>query len=150
MEYKENIVIFNKKEMEILAKGLMLLIKDNTGLADFKEVFNLLNKVNNQLENKILNDEKEKNSGYIYVKYEDEHWPRTFGGKEYSYYTDLQLEVGDLVEAPTKYGTSIAKITRINIPEEEIKDIIPYIKNITKKINKERFIYYSEIVEDAA
>lgn len=150
MEYKENIVIFNKKEMEILAKGLMLLIKDNTGLADFKEVFNLLNKVNNQLENKILNDEKEKNSGYIYVKYEDEHWPRTFGGKEYSYYTDLQLEVGDLVEAPTKYGTSIAKVTRINIPEEEIKDIIPYIKNITKKINKERFIYYSEIVEDAA
>lgn len=150
MEYKENIVNFNKKEMEILAKGLMLLIKDNTGLADFKEVFNLLNKVNNQLENKILNDEKEKNSGYIYVKYEDEHWPRTFGGKEYSYYTDLQLEVGDLVEAPTKYGTSIAKVTRINIPEEEIKDIIPYIKNITKKINKERFIYYSEIVEDAA
>lgn len=150
MEYKENIVIFNKKEMEILANGLMLLIKDNTGLADFKEVFNLLNKVNNQLENKILNDEKEKNSGYIYVKYEDEHWPRTFGGKEYSYYTDLQLEVGDLVEAPTKYGTSIAKVTRINIPEEEIKDIIPYIKNITKKINKERFIYYSEIVEDAA
>lgn len=150
MEYKENIVIFNKKEMEILAKGLMLLIKDNTRLADFKEVFNLLNKVNNQLENKILNDEKEKNSGYIYVKYEDEHWPRTFGGKEYSYYTDLQLEVGDLVEAPTKYGTSIAKVTRINIPEEEIKDIIPYIKNITKKINKERFIYYSEIVEDAA
>ena len=150
MEYKENIVIFNKKEMEILAKGLMLLIKDNTGLADFKEVFNLLNKVNNQLENKILNDEKEKNSGYIYVKYEDEHWPRTFGGKEYSYYTDLQLEVGDLVEAPTKYGTSIAKVTRINMPEEEIKDIIPYIKNITKKINKEMFIYYSEIVEDAA
>lgn len=150
MEYKENIVIFNKKEMEILAKGLMLLIKDNTGLVDFKEVFNLLNKVNNQLENKILNDEKEKNSGYIYVKYEDEHWPRTFGGKEYSYYTDLQLEVGDLVEAPTKYGTSIAKVTRIKVPEEEIKDIIPYIKNITKKINKERFIYYSEIVEDAA
>lgn len=150
MEYKENIVIFNKKEMEILAKGLMLLIKDNTGLVDFKEVFNLLNKVNNQLENKILNDEKEKNSGYIYVKYEDEHWPRTFGGKEYSYYSDLQLEVGDLVEAPTKYGTSIAKVTRIKVPEEEIKDIIPYIKNITKKINKERFIYYSEIVEDAA
>lgn len=150
MEYKENIVIFNKKEMEILAKGLMLLIKDNTGLADFKEVFNLLNKVDNQLENKILNDEKERNSGYIYVKYEDEHWPRTFGGKEYSYYTDLKLEVGDLVEAPTKYGTSIAKVTRIKVPEEEIKDIIPYIKNITKKINKERFIYYSEIVEDAA
>ena len=150
MEYKENIVNFNKKEMEILAKGLMLLIKDNTGLADFKEVFNLLNKVNNQLENKILNDEKEKNSGYIYVKYEDEHWPRTFGGKDYSYYTDLKLEVGDLVEAPTKYGTSIAKVTRIKVPEEEIKDIIPYIKNITKKINKERFIYYSEIVEDAA
>ena len=150
MEYKEYIVNFNKKEMEILAKGLMLLIKDNTGLADFKEVFNLLNKVNNQLENKILNDEKEKNSGYIYVKYEDEHWPRTFGGKDYSYYTDLKLEVGDLVEAPTKYGTSIAKVTRIKVPEEEIKDIIPYIKNITKKINKERFIYYSEIVEDAA
>lgn len=146
MEYKENIGAFDKKEMQLITKGLILLIKDNTEVDDFNEVVDLINKINNQLEKKVLNDK----IGYIYVKYEDEHWPRTFGGKEYSYYTDLKLEVGDLVKAPTKYGTSIAKVTKINVSQEEIKCIIPYIKNITKKINKERFIYYSEIVEDVA
>ena len=146
---EKNFILFDKKEMYLISKGLFLLLKDNKNSTQFDEVLELLNKVNTQI-GKSLNDEKEKSSGYISVKYEDEHWPKTFGGREYSYHTELPLEVDDIVEAPTKYGTCYAKVTRVNIPEEEIEDVKPYIKEITRKLDKVRFIYYSEIKDAAA
>ena len=57
----------------------------------------------------------------ITVKYEDDFFPRTFNGRDYSYFTEKKVSVGDLVIAPTKYGTKIAKVTRKNVAEEEIK-----------------------------
>jgi hypothetical protein len=90
------------------------------------------------------------NINIISVKYEDDYCPRTFNGREYSYYTNKVLNIGDLVEAPTKYGTKIAKITRINVPESEIKNIKPYMKKITHKIDKNRYINFYEIQEDVA
>lgn len=86
----------------------------------------------------------------IAVKYEDDFFPRTFNGKDYSYYTDKNLLVGDLVEAPTKYGHKIAKVTKINIAEEEIQNIKPFMRKITKKINKDRYLNFAEILEDVA
>lgn len=86
----------------------------------------------------------------ISVKYEDKFIPRTFGGKSYSYFTNLQLNIGDIVEAPTQYGTSIARISRINIPYEEIQQIKPYMKTITKKINRDRYLNFAEILEEIA
>lgn len=144
---ENKIISFNRNEFKIIANGLILLIKDNTGLAEFKDVFALLNKINEQLD--IYTKEDENKGMYVGVKYEDKHWPRTFSGKEYSYYTELALKVGDIVETPTIYGTSIATITRLNIPEEQIEDIKPSIKEITRKLDKNRFIYYNEI-KDAA
>lgn len=86
----------------------------------------------------------------IKVKYEDDLCPRTFNGKEYSYYTNRSLNIGDLVEAPTKYGNKIAKVVEINVPENEIKYIKPYMKTITLKIDRNRYIDFYEIQEDAA
>lgn len=84
------------------------------------------------------------------VKYESDYTPRTFSGKVYSYFTDLKLNEGDIVIAPTVYGTSIARVSRINIPEEEIKDIKPYMKTITTRIDKNRFLKFAEVQEEAA
>ena len=86
----------------------------------------------------------------ISVKYEDEFYHRTFGGKEYLYYTNKILNVGDLVEAPTKYGNKIAKVVKINISEDEIKNIKPYMKVIEQKINRNKYIIYNEIQKDVA
>lgn len=74
------------------------------------------------------------------VKYEDKFEKKTFSGKEYSYYTGINLEVGDIVEVPTRYGKSIAKVTRVDIPEKEIENIKDYMKVIETKINKEDFL----------
>ena len=56
----------------------------------------------------------------ISVKYEDKYMPKTFSGKAYSYYTTINVNVGDIVKAPTLYGVSNALVTSINVPEEKV------------------------------
>lgn len=85
----------------------------------------------------------------IMVKYEDNYCPRVFQGREYSYYTNKNLTVDDLVEAPTKFGVKVAKVTRVNISEEEIKKIKPYMKTIIRQIDRDRYINFAEIEEVA-
>ena len=82
-------------------------------------------------------EEISMNLNIISVKYEDNYVPKTFSGKAYSYYTNLNLNVGDLVIAPTAYGDKIARVSEIDIPEYKIISIKPYLKNIKfKMINK--------------
>ena len=90
------------------------------------------------------------NTNIIAVKYEDKFIPRTFSGKSYSYFTIIKLNEGDIVKAPTQNGASIARVSRVNIPEDEIKDIKPYMKTITKKINRDRYLKFAEIQEEVA
>jgi len=86
----------------------------------------------------------------ISVKYEDRYEPKTFGGKAYSYYTNTDVNIGDLVIAPTSYGEKIARVSEINIPETKIEDIKPNLKLIIGKINKERYLKANEILREAA
>ena len=74
------------------------------------------------------------------VKYENEYYPKTFSGKEYTYFSSTPLNVGDLVEAPTKFGTSIALVTSINIPEINIINFKDSLKTINVKLDKNMFI----------
>lgn len=82
----------------------------------------------------------------ISVKYEDNYMPKVFGGKSYSYYSAINTEVGDLVIAPTVSGNKIARVSEINIPEDKIISIKPYLKTITLKINKSVYIKTGRIV----
>ena len=43
-----------------------------------------------------------------------------FGGKEYSYVTELPLSAGDIVIAPTFKGLSYARVSRVNVDPESI------------------------------
>ncbi len=86
----------------------------------------------------------------ISVKYEDNYEPKTFSGKAYSYYTNKNVEVGDLVIAPTAYGEKIARVSEINIPECKIEMIKPYLKTITQTIDKELYLQTNQIQEKAA
>jgi DNA gyrase/topoisomerase IV subunit A len=74
------------------------------------------------------------------VKYEDKFKKKTFSGREYSYYSDIEdIKVGDVVEVPTRYGKSIAQVVRTNIDEKEIEKIKDYMKIIDTKLNKDEF-----------
>lgn len=89
-------------------------------------------------------------SNVISVKYEDNYMPRTFSGKAYSYYTAVDVNVGDLVIAPTSNGDKIARVSEINIPEFKVENIKPYLKLITEKIDTDKYIYENEVSIKAA
>ena len=86
----------------------------------------------------------------ISVKYEDKYMPKTFSGKAYSYYTAIEVEVGDLVVAPTSNGDKIARVSEINIPEFKVEQIKPYLKLITDKIDKEKYLQTNEVLREVA
>lgn len=86
----------------------------------------------------------------ISVKYEDNYEPKTFGGKAYSYYINKKVEVGDLVIAPTFNGEKIARVAEINIPEYKVEKIKPYLKTITKTIDKDIYLQTDTIQEKVA
>ncbi len=76
----------------------------------------------------------------ISVKYEDKYIPKTFSGKAYSYYTNIDVNIGDLVRVPTVYGEKIAIVSEVNIPEQKVESIKPYLKTIIDKIDKEQYL----------
>lgn len=86
----------------------------------------------------------------ISVKYESNYTPKVFEGKSYSYYSSVDVTVGDLVVAPTAHGDKIARVSEINIPEEKIQLIKPYLKTITLKIDKEKYLKSDQVLEEAA
>lgn len=89
-------------------------------------------------------------SNIISVKYEDNYMPKTFSGKAYSYITAIDVEVGDLVIAPTANGDKIARVSEINIPEFKVEYIKPYLKLITDKIDKEKYLQTNEVLREVA
>lgn len=86
----------------------------------------------------------------IKVKYEDKYNPKTFSGRTYSYYTAIDTKVGDLVIAPTSFGNKIARVSEINVSEDTIVMIKPYLKLITDKIDKDKYLKTSEVFKKAA
>lgn len=89
-------------------------------------------------------------SNIISVKYEDKYEPKTFSGKAYSYYSNINVAVGDLVIAPTVSGDKIARVSEINIPEYKVEMIKPYLKTIENKIDKEKYLQETEVLVEAA
>ena len=85
----------------------------------------------------------------VRIKYEDKYVPKTFGGKAYSYYSAVELEVGDLIIAPTSSGDKIARVSEINVPEDRILMIKPYLKLITEKIDKNTYLQTNQILRVA-
>ena len=75
--------------------------------------------------------------------------PKTFNGKAYSYITRVNVEIGDLVIAPTAYGDKIARVSETDIPETRIENIKQFLKTITYKINKNEYLYNNQVLEVA-
>ena len=91
---------------------------------------------------KVINgtDEIPTKLNIVGVQYQNKFKKKTFSGREYSYYSDIDLEIGDIVEVPTRYGKSIAQVARTNINEKEIEKIKGDMKIIETKIDKEQFL----------
>jgi hypothetical protein len=54
-------------------------------------------------------------------------------GREYTYYTPVEVEVGDSVEMEARGGIAKGMVTQINVPEEEIASFKDRAKTIIGK-----------------
>ena len=54
-----------------------------------------------------------------------------YRGKAYTYAADIPVSVDDIVQVPTTYGTSEAKVIRVDVPESEIPSWMQ-LKHITE------------------
>lgn len=99
----------------------------------------------NQVDSECVAQSNPTEFKIVGVKYEDRFEKKTFSGREYSYYSASDdLEVGDIVEVPTRYGKSIAMVTRINIEKKEIEKIKDFMKVIETRLDKEKFFSEGE------
>lgn len=54
-----------------------------------------------------------------------------YGGREYTYLTDLPLKVGDIVRVPAGDSEGIAQVSEINVPEISVRsDLFPLLKHV--------------------
>ena len=58
-------------------------------------------------------------------------------GREYTYYTPVEVEAGDIVELETRDGIAKGMVTQINVPEEEIAPFKERAKSIIGKVKIE-------------
>lgn len=57
---------------------------------------------------------------------------KAYAGNTFTYRTDLPMNVGDKVMAPTKGGDKRAMVVEINVPESRVDErIMPLLKEIT-------------------
>lgn len=68
-----------------------------------------------------------KLTNIIKVKFNKDGQPQ---GREYSYLSPIEVEVGDIVEMETKGGVAKGTVTQINVPASEIEPFKDKIKSI--------------------
>ena len=58
-------------------------------------------------------------------------------GREYTYYTPVEVAVGDIVEIEAREGIAKGIVTQVNVPEEEIAPFKERAKSIIGKVKIE-------------
>ena len=99
-------------------------------------------------DDRFVEDMMNRKTKIIGVKFESKYQRGTFEGREYSYFTKLDVKKGDIVDCPTKFGPSIGMVTRTDIKEEEIEKIKDYMKNVLLKYNREAYLQGKIEVEE--
>ena len=68
----------------------------------------------------------------VSVQFKSRHKKDEYGGCEYTYIADVPLQVGDIVNVPTKFGTSDARVCRIDVPVTELHCRVGELRHITE------------------
>ena len=71
----------------------------------------------------------------IAVQFQNKDNPEVFSGREYTYFSDVDLTVGKVILAPTKNGTGVVRVCRTDMKETEIDErVMPYMRTIEQKL----------------
>jgi len=74
----------------------------------------------------------------VAVQFKDRKDPDNFAGREYTYFTKVDLSVGDVIVAPVGKGSGTVRVSRVNVRDSEIDErIMPKMRTIEKFIKPE-------------
>lgn len=57
----------------------------------------------------------------VAVELESRMMPGEYGPRAYTYYTDVPLAEGDIIQVPTRFGAARGRVARANVPEHEVE-----------------------------
>lgn len=87
----------------------------------------------------------------IKVQFKSRFKPDTYGGTEYTYRCDLDVNVGDIVTVPAGSGTGVARVTEINVKETSVpSNVLPLLKDVVGWANYEQTLFNDEAPESPA
>ena len=66
----------------------------------------------------------------VQVQFQSKHNKDLFAGREYSYYAAIPLKLDDIVAVPTKHGTGVAKVTKVNVSPDDVGCDIRLLKSV--------------------
>ena len=56
-----------------------------------------------------------------------------YSGREYSYFSEIDFEVGEEIIVPARHSTSLARVSQINVPEDEVAAFADRMKTVTER-----------------
>ena len=78
------------------------------------------------------------NKNIVAVQFKDRRNPEEFGGREYTYFSNVDLKVGDVIVAPVGNSTGTVRVSRINVKDSEVDErILPKLRTIEELIRPE-------------
>lgn len=87
----------------------------------------------------------------VKVQFKSRFKPDTYGGTEYTYRCDLDVNVGDIVTVPAGSGTGVARVTEINVKETSVpSNVLPLLKDVIGWANYEQTLFNDETQESPA
>ena len=74
----------------------------------------------------------------VAVQFQDRQNPEGFSGREYTYYSNVEVAVGDIILAPTKNGRGIVRVCRTDMDDTDIpENARPYMRTIEELVRPE-------------
>jgi hypothetical protein len=86
----------------------------------------------------------------VFVQFRRKHSKEKFSEKEYSFFADIPLNIGDLVYVPTKYGKGVAKVTKTDVQAYQVGCDLGLLKHITSFTEEETPDGEQQTLTDAA
>ena len=76
-----------------------------------------------------------KTMSIVAVQFQNKSKPEEFSGREYTYFSDVKLEVGEVILAPTKTGMSVVRVCRTDMTDSDIDErVMPFMRTIESKL----------------
>jgi hypothetical protein len=87
---------------------------------------------------------KEKSMKIVTVQFQNKKDPQGFAGREYTYFSKVDLNEGDIIFAPIKSGEGLVRVCRVNVADSEIDDKVRSFIRTIEELKKPKTVSLSD------